>query len=121
MYLNPYLFVGLPQQQKKSILRKISIISLDHLFSAIEKSLNITKEQIISNSRKREIVTARYIFLGLQKERGHYITLKKIGELLNRHHATILYAYDSFNGMVETKNKPFNVDLNKVIEELDKS
>lgn len=119
MYLNPYLFVGLPQQQQKSILRKISIVSLDNLFSAIEKSLNITKEQIISNSRKREIVTARYIFLGLQKERGHYITLKKIGKLLNRHYSTVIYAYETFNDMVETKNKAFNIDLNKVIEELE--
>ena len=119
MQTHPQLYVGLPDDQKKRILIKNKPLSNDALFKAIFKALSVTKEQIQSKTRKKEIVTARYIFIGLQKELGEYLPLKKLGELVgNLHHATILYAIDTFNDMVETKNIAFNIALNKVRKEI---
>ena len=45
--------------------------------------------------------------------------LKKLGELVGgRDHSTVIYAIDTFNDMVETKNIAFNTALNKVREEI---
>mgnify|MGYP003413271631 CR=1 FL=1 len=119
MHTNPHLYAGLPDDQKKRILIKNKPLSNDALFKAIFKALNVTKEQIQSKTRKSEIVTARYIFIGLQKELGQYLPLKEIGKLVGgRDHSTVIYAIDTFNDMVETKNIAFNIALNKVRKEI---
>ena len=119
MQTNPHLYAGLPDDQKRLILIKNKPLSNEALFKAIFKALNVTKEQIQSKTRKKEIVTARYIFIGLQKELGEYLPLKKLGELVgNLHHATILYAIDTFNDMIEIKDKKFKQDLDLVRKEI---
>ena len=119
MYTNPHLYAGLPDDQKRRILIKNKPLSNDVLFKAIFKALSVTKEQIQSKTRKKEIVTARYIFIGLQKELGEYLPLKKLGELVGgRDHSTVIYAIDTFNDMIEIKDKKFKQDLDLVRKEI---
>ena len=119
MQTNPHLYAGLPDDQKRLILIKNKPLSNEALFKAIFKALNVTKEQIQSKSRKREIVTARYIFIGLQKELGGYLPLKKLGELVGgRDHSTVIHALNTFNDMIEIKDKKFKQDLDLVRKEI---
>ena len=119
MNTNPHLYAGLPDDQKKRILIKNKPLSNDALFKAIFKALNVTKEQIQSKTRKKEIVTARHIFIGLQKELGEYLPLKKVGKLIGgRDHSTVLHALNTFNNMIEIKDKKFKQDLDLVRKEI---
>lgn len=119
MHTNPHLYAGLPDDQKRLILIKNKPLSNYALFKAIFKALKVTKEQIQSKNRKKEIVTARYIFIGLQKELGVYLPLKKVGKLVGgRDHSTVIYALNRFNDLIEIKDKHFNKSLDLVRKEI---
>lgn len=118
-YPHPHLFVGCLSPDKiKQIVKNIKL-SPNDLFKVIFNALGVTKEQIQSESRKREIVIARQIFVGLQKEYGSPLTLKKLGKIMNRDHSTVIYARSKFNTMVETKDKIFNQALDLVRKEIE--
>tara|TARA_R110000744_G_scaffold90273_1_gene175289 strand:+ start:463 stop:1101 length:639 start_codon:yes stop_codon:yes gene_type:complete len=70
--------------------------------------LNIIKEatevitgcDITIKTRKREYVQARNLFSHFSREAGY--TLEKIGEFLNKDHATIIHSLKSFQNDIET-------------------
>ena len=119
MHTHPQLYIGLPDEQKKRILIKNKPLSNDALFKAIFKALNVTKEQIQSKTRKKEIVTERNINKEIKKELGEYLPLKKLGELVGgRDHSTVIHALNTFNDMIEIKDKKFKQDLDLVRKEI---
>ena len=78
-------------------------------------ALEVTKEQLISPTRKRPIVIARQIAIGLIRKYNPEATLMNIGKLFNRDHSTIIYAqrtFDDLNG----RDKQFTQDVLKVLK-----
>jgi chromosomal replication initiator protein len=68
-------------------------VTVDKIYTAIYRKYGITKEELESSRRTREIAMARHICIYLI----HSITdmsLKSIGKLLNRDHSTIISSCD---------------------------
>jgi len=92
--INPYVFPGL----KISLLERDSFpflnfenieVTKDEIFDVVSKECSVSKEQIISESRKRTIVDARKMVCAAIKIK-HRATLTEIGELIgNRDHTSI--------------------------------
>ncbi len=92
--IHPYVFPGL----KMSVLEKSKFpyinfdnieVTRDEIFDIVSKVCSVSKEQIISTSRKRTIVDARKMFCAAIKIK-HKATLVEIGEMIgDRDHTSI--------------------------------
>jgi chromosomal replication initiation ATPase DnaA len=65
---------------------------LVRIFSEVCDALNVTKEDLMGLSRKREIVEARQIVQYFIKEFHPSISLKSIGNMFNRDHSTVIHS-----------------------------
>ena len=78
---------------------------MNDLLTIVSKVTNITKREILSNSRKREIIQARGLFCYMAVR-----NLKKMrtttGQFLNRDHSTIINAVRNYDGYIEMNVKP---------------
>jgi hypothetical protein len=69
----------------------------------------IEQDGLGKKNRRREIVHRRiYLFQALRKE-GY--TLKRIGDLFNMHHASILHGLNTYQNLVDTKDKQLKLDI----------
>jgi chromosomal replication initiator protein len=59
---------------------------------------SLTKEQLLSKSRKRKLVIARQYTVFLLRKYG--ITYERIGEYLNLNHATCVYSIKTINDLL---------------------
>lgn len=73
-------------------------IQLPEIIALVEQSFGISKQELISKSRKGLIVWARQVAMYLGR-RFTLLSLDQIGKAFERDHATVLYAYDK---VVET-------------------
>lgn len=72
----------------------------DHTKDLVAKEFFVTKRDLESPSRKDELPYARMMFYQLMKMQFPRITLKKLGQLLNRkNHTTIINALEEFEDM----------------------
>jgi len=69
----------------------IESITLNEIMILVTKVTNVSIEQLKSNSRLQEIVTARHIFCYIAKNNIVCI-LSKISEMVNRNHATAIHS-----------------------------
>lgn len=76
--------------------------------------LNLDYADVLSRKRDKALVTARMIAIGLTCKCNLY-TLKEIGRVFNRDHSTIIYNRDTFNDLVQIKDRYFLGKLNKVM------
>ena len=78
---------------------------MNDLLTIVSKVTNITKREILSNSRKRKIIQARGLFCYMAVR-----NLKKMrtttGQFLNRDHSTIINAVRNYDGYIEMNVKP---------------
>ena len=120
--ISPYVFPGL----KISLLDKGKFpflnfenvqVTRDEIFEVILKECQVSKEQLISVSRKRTIVDARKIICAAFKIK-HRTTLTEIGELLgNRDHTSIRHLLLKFKDHCENDDnfrKKAKLVLNKI-------
>ena len=104
--VNPYIYVGInygPVKNRAKTYRntvatdyvaQVKSISktdrLESLLSIICEKLDVTVQEAKGTIRDAEIVRARQIYCYMAKEMGY--TFKKIGSIINRDHATVIYA-----------------------------
>jgi len=89
-------------------------ISLDHIKNKVCNFYNLKPEDLFSKSRKREIVQARQIAMYFAKNLTNN-SLSAIGSIIgNKDHATVLYACNIVNNLMET-----SIDFRKNIIELE--
>ncbi len=62
---------------------------------------NVTKEDFFSKKRSREIVQARQVSMYLCKKHTN-LSLKSIGEAIERDHATVVHAIKTVTNLIET-------------------
>tara|TARA_B110000003_G_C16639296_1_gene529545 strand:+ start:1784 stop:2188 length:405 start_codon:yes stop_codon:yes gene_type:complete len=76
------------------------VTPFDYIFKGIRKELHVTKEQIISRKRDRNIVEARQMFCLLAR-RFTKKTSVQIGKAIDRDHATVLYSVASMDSLLQ--------------------
>lgn len=128
--VNPYIYAGInynPVKNRAKTYRntvasdyvsQVKNISntdrLESLLSVICKKLDVTVNEAKGTIRDAEIVRARQIYCYMAKEMGY--TYKKIGSIINRDHATVIY------GCKVVSNRKFDFkilnDYNRVIDNI---
>jgi len=80
-------------------------LEMNELLTIVSKVTNITKREILGDSRKREIIQARGLFC--------YMAVKNLskmkittGRFLNRDHTTIINAVKKYDGYIEMNVQP---------------
>jgi len=96
---------------------KPTIITPNIIIEIVAEHFNISTEDIISKKRSAEIATPRHIFMYLCKEMTD-TTLKAIGALTERDHATVIHGVEKIKKEVE--NNPemrdkINIIKNKIL------
>ncbi|MDR2039938.1 MAG: chromosomal replication initiator protein DnaA [Bacteroidales bacterium] len=80
-------------------------ISIDYILQVVSDYFHLDEENILSNTRKREIVQARQVAMYLSKQFTK-TSLKSIGaQLGNKDHATVLHACRTVNNLIETDRR----------------
>jgi len=113
--MTPYIYAGLSEKDQFFSKNKIKIVDKHEIIQAVCMALEVTKDQLVSPTRKRPIVVARQIAIGLIRKYNPEATLVNIGKLFNRDHSTIIYAqrtFDDLNG----RDKVFTQDVLKVLK-----
>ncbi len=96
--------------------RKPSENFIENLYDAIFNATGITREQIESPIRKREITIPRQIFccfVRLETE----MSLKQVGMLVNRDHATVIHSKNVLKDLYPT-NRSYRTIVNDIALQL---
>ena len=128
--INPYVYVGINYNPVKnraktykntvatdSEKKQRNVAKTDRLESLLRfvcDKLGVTVASAKGEIRDSEIVRARQIYCYRAKEMGY--TYKKIGAIINRDHATVIYAYK----VVSNRKFDFKIlnDYNRVIDNI---
>lgn len=90
-------------------------ITIESILDLVAEHFELEAEVIKSNSRKRQIVTARQLAMYFAKEHTSH-SLKAIGKAFGgRDHSTVIYSCRTVNDLIDS-DKSFNL----LVEELDK-
>jgi chromosomal replication initiator protein len=86
--------IPLAESVIKNIVRQRDTITIDIIKKLVCKYFDITNSEIVSRSRKQNLVRPRQIAMYLAR---HYTDspLQTIGRSFNRYHATVLHAVNS--------------------------
>ncbi len=119
--ISPYAFPGLKLgiSDKRKILEETKTnrfkLSKEDVLDIISKESGVSIGHIISRSRKKETVNARFIFCSIMKDYFNY-SLVHVGELVGgRDHTSIIHAIEQHRSRV--KNEESYRDLTSVIYE----
>ena len=96
--ISPYIFPGLKHLQKtsKDLKFRKNLDTPRQILEIVSESCGTTVEEILSKTRKSEIVDARHIFCGIMKKYFDY-PYKNIGEHAGgRDHTTAIHAVKTF-------------------------
>jgi chromosomal replication initiator protein len=96
--ISHYIFPGLKHKEEFLKTRKFKRdrISKEEILSIVAKNCCVNMDDILSRSRKREVIDARFMFIAvMRKEFGH--SLKFIGEMCDRDHTSIMHAVGAFH------------------------
>lgn len=92
-------------------------ISLDEIIGLIEHNYGVSREDLLSKSRKASVAWARQVAMFLGR-RFTELSLQAIGNTFGRDHATACYAFDKVNEtMEEQPSKKYEVEF--LIEKLE--
>ncbi len=93
-------------------------ITIDKVQSVVCEYFNITRDTLLSKSRKRQIVQARQIAMYLSRNLISNCSLATIGaELGGKDHATVLHACTTVSDLMSTDKsfKQYITDINKML------
>lgn len=84
------------------------------LFTIIEQEFKITKQQIESKSRKRELVLYRQLFCYFMMKSKAF-SLKSVGELIgNRDHTTVIHSVNTIQDLIDINDWQVVTSYNKI-------
>jgi chromosomal replication initiator protein len=96
---------------------RIRMISPDSIIATVVEFYNSTEKEILSHSRKKELVKPRQIIMYLLREdlkNSFSMIARKLG---NRDHTTILHAYNKISRDI-IKNKMLSQEINLIKEKI---
>jgi len=131
--MNPYIYIGLGGvyrqkvrqnlsfvQQQAEISDNLSIkINIDpsEIIKTVAFTLNIKEMDIYGKTRIQEVAYARHLSVHLIRQICPKVVLKKIGNLLNRDHSTVINSIKASESLFRFDEK-YRKDYNKVLENL---
>jgi hypothetical protein len=92
------------------VVRKIGI---ERVLSVVCEHTGVTRDEMISQTRAAEIVAARHAFCYLAYHAINNHTLKEIGKVINRDHATVLHGKNKIQDFID-----FDKRVKKLITDL---
>ena len=110
--MTPYIFVGIPELPQHQFRLGATITAPNDIIDCACHVLNVNRTDVLSKSRKRELVECRQIAIGLIRINSQS-TLKNIGKMFNRDHSTIIYACENFKDLYGV-DKQFTKKVNLV-------
>lgn len=94
-------------------------VTVDKIFEIVEKAYGITKEEILSENRKKEIAFARHIVTYLIKELTD-MSYPKIAKLLGRkNHSTCISSFNHVEDQLKSDSK-YAAEVNSLRKEIEK-
>jgi len=107
--ISPYSFPGLKLtiSDKRKILKDRTNrvrLSKEDVLDIISNESGVGVHEIVSRSRKKEIVNARFIFCSIMKDHYNY-SLVYIGELIGgRDHTSVIHAINQHRSRVKNED-----------------
>lgn len=121
--VNPYVYPGLKVTENEinsimnDAIRTRYKVTKEDLLEIISQETGITISDIMSRSREREIINARFIYCAILKKNFGY-TLTSIGKLLDyRDHTSIRHAILQFNNRILTEES-FRITVSNVLHKI---
>jgi len=88
--INPYLYPGLDISPSEA--------SIATIVMAVKEVTEISWEELISKSRVMDVKDARHLLIYFLRKKTR-LTWSKIGDVLNKNHATAIHAYERVNAL----------------------
>lgn len=111
--MNSMIYVGLPSNIQFCSRGNIKSNDPLEIIKSVCYVLNVSIEDIIGKTRKREVVEARYIAIGIIFNSNDRITKVNIGKIFNRDHSTVIYSLRIFDDLLSC-DKSFKRKVNDV-------
>lgn len=102
--MTPQIYLGLPRNIKVNFIVNHRDIKPADILRHVCQYFQLSEFQVLSKSRKHELVMARCHAIYLIKH-NCLLTLKEIGSIFGRDHSTIIYNLETYENMFETDSK----------------
>ena len=109
-------------ERAKSIMTELlggaepTSVTVDKIFAAIEKKYDVSKSELIGNSRVKNVAQARHVAIYLIKTITD-ISYPSIGKLFNRNHSTIISSVDVIEKKIAS-SPAMEIEINDLIKEI---
>ena len=109
-------------ERAKSIMTELlggaepTSVTVDKIFSAIEKKYDVSKSELTGNSRVKNVAQARHVAIYLIKTITD-ISYPSIGKLFNRNHSTIISSVDVIEKKIAS-SPAMEIEINDLIKEI---
>ena len=91
-------------------------VTVDKIFAAIEKKYEVSKADLVSQSRVKEIAQARHVAIYLIRTITE-MSFPSIGKIFNRNHSTIISSLDAIDKKMASSSA-FEAEMNNLIKEI---
>lgn len=116
--ISPYVYPGIKRNHSfSSFDSKQLAISPKDILEIVSESTYVTIDDILSRSRKGDVIIARHIYCGIMRIHYNY-SLPFIAKILHRDHTTIISAVESFNNRYKFEDR-FKAYTDKVKKHID--
>lgn len=88
-----------------------------HVLICVCRALDVQLTALKSPKRDIDLAEARFIIMHILVKHQK-LTTTRVGKLLNRDHATVIYGIDKYQSRLDAKDKAFRHKINLVMEEL---
>ena len=98
-----YVYPGLPQKEREDIIYEFGEfngLTIPIVLRIVAEVFNVRIEQILSSTRKHEVVRARFATMAICRSLLGY-TYARIGGSLDRDHATVMYGIRTSNNWIK--------------------
>lgn len=75
-------------------------MTVDQCFDALQKHYGLSKEDLLKKEKTSVLVEARKILIYFLRH-TQYMTFSKIGEIVERHHSTVMHSYYNCVNQIE--------------------
>lgn len=85
---------------------------IEEIKSAINEVMGFQFQDYVTNSRKQKLFLARMVFINNCREQEK-MSLQEIGDLINRHHTTVMHGIKTYKNEIKYNNK-FRESVTKI-------
>ena len=91
-------------------------VTVDKIFAAVEKKYEVSKSDLVSKSRVKEVAQARHVAIHLIRTITE-MSLPSIGKIFNRDHSTVMSSLDTVDKKMASSGA-FEAEINNLIKEI---